>query len=410
MNPIEFQKKWLANTLKERSASQPHFLDVCALVNHPTPSDLDGKGEFFTFERGATKLRGGQGCADVWYRNRFAWEYKGPGKDLRAAYNQLAQYVEALENPPLLIVSDLDRIEIHTNFNNTVKKVYRIELSTITEPESLRVLTAAFFDPETLKSDVTIQHVTEQASRQFGALATGLRDRGADPREAAHFLMQLLFCLFAEDIGILKNAIFSRVVTFGAQYPVRFNEQIDGLLGAMATGGFFNMEPIPHVNGGLFSQVKTFELTGPELAILAESAKLDWSSIEPAIFGTLFERSLDPGKRTQLGAHYTGRGDIERVVDPVVMTPLRREWETVRAEMDAVRATAEAAPTPQTRRNAQARLATVQDTFLRRSGPLTAGTIQCPARSTRIRSWRGCWRSIWSESELLDVYQNRALL
>jgi len=247
-----------------------------------------------------------------------------------------------------------------------VKRVYEIDLATITEPESLRVLNAAFFKPESLKPEITIQQVTEQASRQFGALASGLRDRGADPREAAHFLMQLLFCLFAEDIGILKHAIFSRVVTFGAQYPVRFNEQIEGLLTAMANGGFFNMEPIPHVNGGLFGRVRTFGLTGAELAILAESAKLDWSSIEPAIFGTLFERSLDPAKRAQLGAHYTGWRDIERVVDPVVMTPLRREWETVRAEMDAIRATAEAAPTPQTRRNAQAKLASTQDAFLRR--------------------------------------------
>ncbi|MEJ7902214.1 MAG: type IIL restriction-modification enzyme MmeI [Thermomicrobiales bacterium] len=210
MNPIEFQKKWLANTLKERSASQPHFLDVCALVNHPTPSDLDGKGEFFTFERGATKLRGGQGWADVWYQNRFAWEYKGPGKDLKAAYDQLAQYREDLENPPLLIVSDLDRIEIHINFTGTVKRVYEIDLSNITEPESLRVLTAAFFTPEALKPDVTIQQVTEQASRQFGALATGLRARGAEPREAAHFLMQLLVCRFPNDVNLLLNAILFR--------------------------------------------------------------------------------------------------------------------------------------------------------------------------------------------------------
>ncbi len=210
MNPIEFQTKWLANTLKERSASQPHFLDVCALVNHPTPSDLDPDGEFFTFERGASKLRGGQGWADVWYRNRFAWEYKGPGKDLKAAYDQLDQYREDLENPPLLIVSDLDRIEVHTNFTGTVKRVYEIDLSTITEPESLRVLTAAFFTPEALKPDVTIQQVTEQASRQFGALATGLRARGAEPREAAHFLMQLLFCRFPNDVNLLRNTIFSR--------------------------------------------------------------------------------------------------------------------------------------------------------------------------------------------------------
>ena len=126
------------------------------------------------------------------------------------------------------------------------------------------------------------------------------------------------------------------------------------------------MEIVPHVNGGLFSRVQVFELTAAEIAILAESARMDWSSIEPAIFGTLFERSLDPAKRAQLGAHYTGRGDIERVVDPVVMTPLRRKWEVVRATMDALRQQAEQAPTTQARRNVQAKLATTQGAFLQR--------------------------------------------
>jgi hypothetical protein len=147
VNALEFQRKWLANTQKERSASQPHFLDLCALVGHPTPSEMDPAGEVFAFEKGASKLRGGQGWADVWYRGHFAIEYKGLVKDLKAAYNQLAQYHEDLENPPLLIVSDLNHIEIHTNFTNTVKQIHSIDLSTITDSESVRVLKAAFFDP-----------------------------------------------------------------------------------------------------------------------------------------------------------------------------------------------------------------------------------------------------------------------
>ena len=368
MNPIAFQHKWLANTTKERSAAQSHFNDLCELVNHPKPLDIDGPGEFFTFERGASKLRGGEGWADVWYKGRFAVEYKGRGKDLKAAYDQLAQYREDLENPPLLIVSDLNRIEIHTNFTGTVKHVHAIDLSTITEPESVEILRKAFFDPDALKPEVTIEEVTEEAARQVGLIAAALRARGAAPLEAAHYLMQLLFCLFAEDIGILRNRIFSRVLEFGAQYPARFNEQVEALLTAMAEGGFFNLEAIPHVNGGLFRTVRAFPLEATEIRSMAQAARLDWSSIEPAIFGTLFERSLDPARRAQLGAHYTSRTDIERVVEPVVMTPLRREWEAVRLEMDAQRADAEAAPTARTRRNAQERLAATQGRIPRPAG------------------------------------------
>jgi len=100
MLPAEFQRKWIASELKERSASQSHFNDLCAVLGVPTPTDADPTGEFYAFERGATKLRGGEGWADVWYRNHFAWEYKGKRANLKAAYEQLAQYREDLENTP----------------------------------------------------------------------------------------------------------------------------------------------------------------------------------------------------------------------------------------------------------------------------------------------------------------------
>lgn len=364
MLPAEFQRKWIASELKERSASQSHFNDLCAVLGVPTPTDADPTGEFYAFERGATKLRGGEGWADVWYRNHFAWEYKGKRANLKAAYEQLAQYREDLENPPLLIVSDLNRIEIHTNFTGTVKKVYPIDLATFAEPASLHTLRAIFDDPESLKPTQTVVSVTEDAARSFGTLAAGLRGRGVPAEHAAHFLMQLLFCLFAEDIGILRNRIFTRLLEFGYRLPFEFSRQVEALLRAMADGGYMALEVIPQFNGGLFAHVHVYELTGDEIGLLAEAAKLDWSAIEPAIFGTLFERSLDPAKRSQLGAHYTGRRDIERVVDPVVMAPLRRRWEVVRTELDAIRALSEAAPTPQRRRNQQDRYMQVQGAFL----------------------------------------------
>ncbi len=364
MLPAEFQRKWIANELKERSASQSHFNDLCAVLGVPTPTDADPTGEFYAFERGATKLRGGEGWADVWYRNHFAWEYKGKRANLTAAYEQLAQYREDLENPPLLIVSDLNRIEIHTNFTGTVKKIYPIDLATFAEPASLHTLRAIFEDPESLKPTQTVVSVTEDAARSFGILATGLRGRGVPAEQAAHFLMQLLFCLFAEDIGILRNKLFTRLLEFGHRLPFEFSRQVEALLRAMADGGYMALEVIPRFNGGLFAEVHAFDLTGDEIGLLADAAKLDWSAIEPAIFGTLFERSLDPAKRSQLGAHYTGRRDIERVVDPVVMVPLRRRWEVVRADLDTIRVLSEAAPTPQRRRNQQDRYMQVQGAFL----------------------------------------------
>ena len=105
----------------------------------------------------------------------------------------------------------------------------------------------------------------------------------------------------------------------------------------MRDGGTVNYKRIPRFNGGLFAEVDPVPLTADELAALAAATALDWGGIEPAIFGTLFERSLDPRQRAQLGAHYTGRADILRVVEPVVMAPLRLRWAAVRAETDGRR-------------------------------------------------------------------------
>jgi len=119
LTPQEFVNKWRGSTSTERQAYQQHFIDLCHLVGHPTPAELDPENKFFTFEAGATKQSGGNGFADVWYKDHFAIEYKGPDGNLSKAYNQLLQYRESLENPPLLIVSNCQTISIRTNFTGS---------------------------------------------------------------------------------------------------------------------------------------------------------------------------------------------------------------------------------------------------------------------------------------------------
>ena len=118
MTPGEFIAKWRVSELKERSASQEHFIDLCRLLGEPTPAEADPTGDRYCFERGARKDTGGEGWADVWKRHHFAWEYKGKHANLDAAFRQLRQYALALENPPLLIVSDMARFRIRTNWTN----------------------------------------------------------------------------------------------------------------------------------------------------------------------------------------------------------------------------------------------------------------------------------------------------
>jgi len=163
------------------------------MLGHPTPAKADPEGTTFTFEKGVSKSTGGQGWADVWKKGCFAWEYKGKHKDLGAAYDQLQLYRDALLNPPLLIVSDMETILIHTNFTNTVKRTISLSLDDLVTKDGLDTLRQAFEHPESLRADQTIESVTQQAATEFGRLAELLRQAGHDPEHAAHFLIRILF-------------------------------------------------------------------------------------------------------------------------------------------------------------------------------------------------------------------------
>lgn len=334
MTPQEFVNKWKYIDVKERTGYQQHFNDLCRVVGHKTPLEEDPKGEWFTFEAGAKKTAGSQGWADVWKRRHFGWEYKGKHADLDKAYQQLLQYRESLENPPLLIVSDMERIVIHTNFTNTVKRTYEIELEDILTPQGRDILRAAFYEPERLRAGETTEQVTKLAAQEFARLADILRKWDEEPQEIAHFLIRLLFCLFAEDIGLLPHGLFSRVIEQTGNSTVEFTGRIKDLFQRMATGGWFGSERIAYFNGGLFDDDFALELPSDGMRILTDVARLDWSSIEPSVLGTLFERSLDPDKRAQLGAHYTSKEDILLIVEPVLMQPLRDKWATVREQAE----------------------------------------------------------------------------
>ncbi len=195
MTPQEFIDKWRQSELKESTASQSHFNDLCRLLGVDDPITADPKGDWFTFEKGASKSSGGEGWADVWRKDCFAWEYKGKRKDLDKAFDQLRQYAIALENPPLLIVSDMDVIRIHTNWTNTVQKVYTIALADLTDAANRDLLCHAFLDPERLKPAKTRQLLTEEAAQRFATLAQRLRNRGHAPEAVAHFVNRLVFCM-----------------------------------------------------------------------------------------------------------------------------------------------------------------------------------------------------------------------
>ena len=333
MNPQRFIAKWRASELNERSAAQEHFIDLCRLLGEPTPAEDDPSGQRYCFERGARKDTGGRGWADVWKRHCFAWEYKGKHKDLDAAFNQLRQYALALENPPLLIVSDMDRFRIHTNWTNSVSVIHEFALEYLADAAVRDKLKWAMSDPERLRPGESRQALTERAATAFATLAQALRIRGHDPQQVAHFVNRLVFCMFAEDVGLLPNDMFTRMLGQARRSPEDFAAMARDLFGAMAEGGRVGFETVAWFNGGLFDSDDALPLTRDEITTTLKASALDWSEIDPSILGTLFERGLDPAKRSQLGAHYTDREKIMQIVEPVVVRPWLREWEKARAEI-----------------------------------------------------------------------------
>ena len=340
----EFIAKWRQVELKERSAAQEHFLDLCRVFDHPTPAAADPIGENYCFEKGAAKHEGGDGFADVWKRGFFGFEYKGKHKDLSAAHNQLLRYRNALASPPLLVVCDLDRIIVHTNFTGTVSATHEIPLESLGDSRNVAILRAVFHNPEALHPVRTSVAVTQDAARQFADIAAAMRNRGLEPAAVAHFLDRLVFCLFAEDTRLLPDMVFSRIVKKSGGDSISFSGFLGQLFETMATGGNFGIESIRHFNGNLFDDCTVLDLTADEMRRIAIAAELDWSAVDPSIFGTLFERGLDPAKRAQLGAHFTGREDIELVVDAVMMAVLRREWDECRTAIDNLLATGRKTP------------------------------------------------------------------
>tara|TARA_R110001606_G_scaffold327395_1_gene474314 strand:+ start:266 stop:3256 length:2991 start_codon:yes stop_codon:yes gene_type:complete len=341
MTPSDFIRKWEKSELKESAAAQSHFVDLCHLLGVETPTDADAVGDTYCFEKGATKSTGGNGFADVWKKGCFGWEYKGPKANLDVAYAQLQRYAVALENPPLLIVSDTKTIIIRTNWTNSVSETHTIALTDLVDAKARETLKNCFLNPEALRPKRTRDDLTRDAANEFSALAQRLRDDGHDAETVAHFVNRLVFCMFAEDVGLLPNKMFERAIEHARKEPEKAREFLKTLFAAMKSGGPVGFESVPWFNGGLFDNDEALPLGRDEIELVYKAAKLFWADIDPSILGTLFERGLDPSKRSQFGAHYTDRDKIMMIIRPVIIEPLDAEWAEMKAritdEMDKSR-------------------------------------------------------------------------
>ena len=328
MTPQEFIQKWRSTRFGERQGAQSFFDDICRLVGHPTPGDSQNPDRF-TFEKAVPG-----GFADAYLEGCFGWEFKGAEAQLPGAFDQLLRYQVYLRTPPLLVVSSFQLIRVQTNFRDKETVVHDIPIAELGDPEQLQKLRDIFFDPGAFEPERTVEQVTRETARLFGRIAEDMEQRGGGGERLARYLNQIVFCLYAEDAGLLRDNLFTEIVRRQFRKPDLFNVAAKNLFAQMAGGGLFGSDEIKHFNGDLFNESDTVELSEVSLQRLVEAVDKNWRDIEPSIFGTLFEGVMDATKRSRLGAHYTSADDILLVVEPVVMKPLRREWNAAKQEID----------------------------------------------------------------------------
>lgn len=275
---------------------------------------------------------------------------------MRNARKQAFDYVRDLPPdhpaPPFLIVCDVGRVfELWADFTGTGRgyapfpdrKSYRLGHADLAAPETRALLRAIWTDPSSLDPTRRAARITREIVDELAVISRRLEGQGYPPEDVAHFLMRCIFTIFAADVGLLPKARLLTLLQDCAASPASFAPLFNELWrrlndpdhGRRFFSGFG--AHVPHINGGLFSDARVLPLGEPELARLLMAARRDWRQVEPAIFGALLEHALDPGERRKLGAHYTPRAYVERLVELTVMEPLRDDWRLAQTRAEQAR-------------------------------------------------------------------------
>lgn len=360
-----FIERWQHTTGTEKANYQLFLSELCALLELPTPdpASKDNSENGYTFERRVDIQNPdgseNRGFIDLYKRSAFVLEAKQTGKGLetkgwdkamQAAYNQADQYVRALPakegRPPFIVVTDVGRtLALYSEFSRSGgtyvpfpdPRNYRIKLEDLRQPEIQHRLKALWEAPDTLDPSQYAARVTREVSAKLATLAKTLEADGYEVDRVAHFLKRCLFTMFSEDVELLPKGSFTAFLERMKETPEHFTDAIGSLWESMNSGGFSGVltSKIMRFNGGLFKGIDPIPLNAEQIQLLIDAAKADWRFVEPAIFGTLLERALDPRERHKLGAHYTPRAYVERLVMPTLIEPLRREWATAQVVAEA---------------------------------------------------------------------------
>lgn len=390
MDADVFVSRWETASVSERAQYQTFVSQLCAVLKVPAPDEDRPGDRDYGFER-AVRFDHDDGGShtefiDCYRRNCFVLECKQsdkrrdprilsraavePKRDgrnrstpgrvdrlLRIAKRQAATYARGLDEwPPFLVIVDVGRaIELWADFDRQGKTYspypdrvrHRIKLEHLRHPAVREMLAKVWTDPMSLDPSRTAAEVTTEISTRLAQLMRSIAARAptdGDGRidrvhqaawtdKTAMFVMQCLFAMFADSVGLNGDRLFLSLLESYRDRPERFHHGARDLFRSMNEGGYCLAvrQEVRRFNGGLFRHEVAVEINAAELDALIAAARLDWRHVEPAIFGALLEQALDPAQRAELGAHYTPRAYVEALVRATVMEPLRRDWEAIEA-------------------------------------------------------------------------------
>ena len=361
INPIEaFIARWQGADGRERANYQLFLTELATLLELPSPqpATADERANAYVFER-RVGFRHGDGSEswgyiDLYRRGSFVLEAKDVretsdqryDQGMLRARSQAENYARALPvdegRPPFVVVVDVGRsIELYSEFSRSGAtytpfpdpRSHRIRLDDLRDEAMRERLRAVWLDPLGLDPARRSAIVTRDIAAHLAELARSLERAGHAPHAAAGFLTRCLFTMFAEDMQLIPKSAFRHLLESLKETPAQLGPMLGELWRAMDAGVFSTAirADLLRFNGKLFKHPEVLPLDRGQIELLIRAAEADWRQVEPAIFGTLLERALDPGERHALGAHYTPRAYVDRLVLPTVIEPLREDWKTAQA-------------------------------------------------------------------------------
>jgi hypothetical protein len=365
----ELAARWASAKAAERANFQSYLIELCEAleVERPRPAGSEYEFEYpvKVVNRDGTESTN---FIDLYKKDHFLIEAKDQGSSdtdtilLRKAYGQARTYAAALDTspPPYLLVLDVGRtlfIWDRWNFGyGGFSAAAKINLATLSDNmEGIALLRDIFQRPQSRNPNVRGTAVTREIAGQLAELASSLENRGFDQERIARFLIRCVFTMFAEDTGLIPDMPFSQaIIDIGLNDPADFSVALADMWRAMDQGTRFGLKKFLRFNGHFFRDQEVLTLTKDDLLILKRAAEATWESVEPSIMGTLLVRALDPVERHRLGAEFTPREFVERVVRPTVEEPVRERWTAVQAEVLQLRTHAGLAERTRRERDRQA--------------------------------------------------------